>query len=285
MKSTMKLTLFRPVSGAVLLTLCLLAFYHQPSRAQSWEIGALAGVSVYNGDLSPVDNLDYLRMLRPAGGVFLRFGPADWLGVRLGYTATRLHGNANFNTTTVYNRQSVLLRTPLQELALTVELAPVRVRLFGLNFRPFLYGGAAVYHFSPQLRIDGVWIEMQPLGTEGQGLPGQPDRYRTTRVAIPAGGGLRLVVSDRIVLGAELGGRLPFTDYLDDVSGRTVNYPFLFEEGGEALAAVSNPLATDATQNYRRGNGAGDFYYFGGLSFHYRLGVGKSSWKVKCYRF
>jgi hypothetical protein len=281
----MKLTRFPLLSGALLSALCFLTFSPQPLRAQNWEIGAQGGVSVYNGDLSPVDNLDYFRMLRPMGGVFLRYGPTEWLGFRLGYIATRLHGNADFNTTTVYNRQAVLLRTPLQELALTAELAPVPLRLFGLRFRPFLYGGVAVYRFSPQLRIDGNWIEMQPLGTEGQGLPGQPPRYRTTRVAVPAGGGLRVAVSDRIVLGGELGGRLPFTDYLDDISGRTVSYPFLLEARGPGVAALSNPRATAATDNFRRGNRAGDFYYFGALSLHYRLGTGRRAREVKCYRF
>lgn len=245
----------------------------------------MVGVSAYNGDFSPVDNFDYLKMLRPAGSLFLRYGPTEWLGFRLGVTATRLHGDAQLNTTTVYNRQPVIMRTPLQEVALTAELAPVQLRIFGLNIRPYLYGGVAVYHFEPQLRIDGEWIKMQPLGTEGQGLEGQPPRYETTRMAVPVGGGIRVAVSDRIILGAEIGGRLAYTDYLDDVSGQQVNYPSLLEQRGLEVARLSNPLATDATQNFRRGNGAEDFYYFGGVSLHYRLGAGRGSRGVKCYQF
>ena len=273
-----------PALSSLFLLLSLLAA-SRGLKTQPLEVGALFGVSAYNGDLSPVDNLDYLKMLRPAGGVFLRYGPTEWLGFRLGLTVTRLHGDARFNTTTVYKQQPVLLRTPLQDLALTAEVSPFQVRIFGFNIRPYLYGGVAVYRFDPQLRINGEWIRMQPLGTEGQGLAGQPERYRTTRFAVPAGGGIRVAVSERIVLGAEAGGRLAYTDYLDDISGRTLNYPFLLEELGLEVASLSNPLATDTTRDFRRGNGAGDFYYFGAVSLHYRFGGEIRAREVKCYRF
>lgn len=256
------------------LSFCLLTFPLTRAPAQPLEIGVLGGVSVYNGDFSPVRNVDYFQILRPAGSIFLRYAPADWLGIRLGLLVTTLGGNSDLNTTTVYRNRSVALRTPLRDLALTVELSPFNIRLLGLDVRPYLYTGGALYHFEPQLRIDGQWVKMQPFGTEGQGLPGNPPRYKTQGFAFTAGGGIRVAISDRIVLGAELGGRIPYTDYLDDVSGLAVNYPRLLRERGAEVATLSNPAATENTGDYRRGNRAADFYYHGGVSIHYRFGVG-----------
>jgi hypothetical protein len=234
----------------------------------------MAGGSFYHGELIPIPFAQRYKLLRPAGSLFLRYSPADWLGIRLGATATRLHGDARYNGITVYRDLPVTLRTPLQEAALTIELSPVALRLFGREVRPYGYSGIAVCRFEPRLRIDGQWVEMQPLGTEGQGLAGNPSRYRTTRWVLPLGVGLRTALSERVLLGVELNARFPDTDYLDDISGRSVNYPLLRAERGETIARISHPAATERTGDYERGNAAMDAYFYGGLSLHYRFSVG-----------
>ena len=67
-------------------------------------------------------------------------------------------------------------------------------RLTGPNrerFTPFVYAGAGMCWFNPQALYEGQWVELQPLGTEGQGLPQYPDRqpYAKYTFVFPFGGG------------------------------------------------------------------------------------------------
>jgi hypothetical protein len=103
------------------------------------------------------------------------------------------------------------------------------------------------------------------------------------------GGGIRLRFSERFAIGAELGGRITFTDYLDDLSETRVNYAQLERERGEPIAQLSNPSFTGEQAEYRRGNGAKDYYYTGGITLFYNLnngalfGTGRN--KTGCYKF
>ena len=70
------------------------------------------------------------------------------------------------------------------------------------------------------------WVELKPLGTEGQNLPDVlrdlndlPDPYALTQISIPIGVGVRYTLADRWDLRLEVGLRNTFTDYLDDVGG------------------------------------------------------------------
>lgn len=214
----------------------------------------------------------------------MRYSPSPWLGLRLGATMTNLHGSSAYTPFTIYRDTPVEMRTPLRELALTFEFYPVDWQLFGLILQPYGYTGVAVCQFTPRLFFAGQWIEPQPLGTEGQGLAGEPDRYATTRPELPFGLGFRIALGRRVNLGLELNVRLPFTDYLDDISGQLVNYPLLLTERGEFVAKLSNPQGNELTGDFRRGNPGRDAYLFGGASFSYVLNSGNAR-RVRCPTF
>ncbi len=272
------------VIGSLLVALFLATAPVNLTQSQTWEVGAFVGLAVYHGELTPPEHLDYFQLLRPAGGLFVRYRASAWLRIRLAATAMQLHGSSTYTPYTIYRDSPVEMRTPLHELALTFEVSPMAMRLFGLDVRPFSYTGVAVCQFEPQLSYSGQWIKPQPLGTEGQGLAGQPEHYATTRPELPLGLGLRVALSQRVNLGLELNVRLPFTDYLDDISGGLVNYPRLLAERGEFIANLSNPQGTESTGDFRRGNPGKDAYLFGGASFSYVLNTGNSR-RVRCPTF
>jgi hypothetical protein len=73
-----------------------------------------------------------------------------------------------------------------------------------------------------------LWFPLQPIGTEGQTassidpqFPNRPapKQYSLWQVAIPMGVHLDFIINKSWVIGAEIGFRMTFTDYLDDVSG------------------------------------------------------------------
>ena len=70
------------------------------------------------------------------------------------------------------------------------------------------------------------WVELQPLGTEGQGSLSHPEKgdlYPLSQVVVPLGIGVKLSLGEKFSLIAEYGIRKTFTDYLDDVSGVYAN--------------------------------------------------------------
>ena len=95
------------------------------------------------------------------------------------------------------------------------------------NIVPYVFGGVGVYHFNPYTTdsIAGK-VFLHDVGTEGQylGLPGYPQPYNKTQLNIPIGLGIRYEVSEDLSVGLEICFRKLFTDYLDDVSTKYVDW-------------------------------------------------------------
>jgi hypothetical protein len=116
-------------------------------------------------------------------------------------------------------------------------------------FSPYLVAGIALFHHNPQARtpadLGGLWVDLQALGTEGQGRPSYAAPYNKIQLAIPLGLGFKWRMGDRWDLGLEIVPRITFTDYLDDVSGEYPNMPDL---GNPLAVRMSNrSLETIAT--------------------------------------
>ena len=244
----------------------------QKLHAQSTELGIMAGTSLYSGDLSPKEFGLYVGEVSPAFGFFGRFNVSQTFAFRLGVSLGKVSADdANHNRAD----RGLNFRSNITEFALTGELNLFKlVNYQDRGVMPYLFGGVALFHFNPETKFDGDYIELQPLGTEGQGLPGYDAPYQLTQLALPLGLGVKFMLNETITLGLEFGGRKLFTDYLDDVSDMQVNYFELLEGNGELAATLSNPTLKDPspdTADYRRGGEFKDWYYFGGLTLSFRL--------------
>lgn len=258
-----------------LLILVVLCFSYSFSCAQYAELGLSGGTSLYSGDLSPEEFGVYFEELNLAYGIFGRFNISKPFSLRVGIT----QGELTADDSKVPERETVRglnFRTTLTDIALTGEYNFLRIGAEdGVQIVPFVTGGVSVFYYSPETKLDGEFIELQPIGTEGQGLPGYDEPYRLAQAAIPVGAGLKFVFKNRVTLGFEFVGRRLFTDYLDDVSGREINYLDILEGNGELAARLSNPLITnpdDADIVYRRGGRFNDWYYFGMVTLSFNLG-------------
>jgi hypothetical protein len=105
----------------------------------------------------------------------------------------------------------------------------------------YFFGGIAGLYHNPQALYDGKWVNLQPLGTEGQGLPGMPAKYSRLNLAIPMGFGARYHFDKDWRIGFEVGYRLTFTDYLDDVSTNYYDNAELRRVRGDVAANVADP--------------------------------------------
>lgn len=264
------LFLIRPLSLSLLLT-GLLGLSAQGLQAQT-QLGIMGGVSLYSGDLSPQEFGVYFEEVRPAFGVFARFDLGRAAALRVGVNGASVEGD---DARHGREDRGLAFRSRITEFSLVGELNLFKIgaaRNRGLV--PYLFGGVAVFRFNPEAPFDGDYIELQPLGTEGQGLPNYEDPYRLTQFAVPMGVGVKVLLSDQLTLGLEFGGRMLFTDYLDDVSNTEVNYFDVLEGNGELAARLSRPTVEDPTADtsYRRGGQYNDWYYVGGVSLAFRIG-------------
>jgi hypothetical protein len=144
-----------------------------------------------------------------------------------------------------------------------------------VKWTPYAFIGFAVFHHNPQAiapktYLDGTtpdpkagqWVDLQPLGTEGQNstlLPTDANfgikPYSLIQAAIPFGVGGRFRLNEVLDLWADIGFRYTFTDYLDDVSKNYVDLGVLKDPLAQAMSYRTNEVAA-ATTSYtgRDGN-------------------------------
>jgi hypothetical protein len=211
----------------------------QTLQAQYLEAGIFAGSANYKGDIAPTIELSEYH---PAYGVSLRYNYTRYFSVKTNLLVGQISGSdANFQSP-IARERNLSFRSDITELSFQGEYSPLGFDILaGKTTTPYFFGGIGGFIFNPQANINGTWYDLQPLGTEGQGMTGYNTKYKRFSLSFPMGIGLRFSLNRRVNLGFEIGMRRTFTDYLDDVSKY---YPDL-----EALRA-SSPTA--ANLSYRR---------------------------------
>ena len=257
-------------------------FISQTVFAQ-FHIGVFAGGANYLGDLN--DKL--YKKTKPAIGLSLNYEVSDRFMLRSGFTFGKLEGGDQFSGSDFLKQhRNLTFKSSITEFSLIGELTVFN--LYNIRWSPYGFAGIAVFHFNPYVQDSGSKVFLQPLSTEGQGLPSNNQNpYKLTQLAIPFGGGVKFNLNDNIRLGVEVGLRRLFTDYLDDVSGFYADETELLNakgptavrlsyRGDEVPGEVSGyPDNGYATKGAERGNPkTKDWYYFTGLHLTFRLGGG-----------
>jgi opacity protein-like surface antigen len=250
--------------------------------SQHFEAGLLLGASNYLGDLSNNSGTVYIKETKPAFGALVRYNFNDMFTARLGLTYTWVAGrDANVKNDDFVKNRNLSFRSNILEFALTGEINIPGYQPYALSrpLSPYLFVGIAATKFNPKTRYQGNWEKLQPLGTEGQGMPGFDKEYGLTSFTIPFGVGVKYALTDKINLGLELGARRMSTDYLDDVSGNYVSYPDLLAGNGELAAALGNrtgeltggePVVVP-TGTQRGDRSESDWYFILGITVSYNF--------------
>mgnify|MGYP006276756931 FL=1 len=268
-------------------------FFPFRGNTQNLDAGVFLGLPSYSGDLSATQVGLYFDDLRVGGGFFLRSQFSRRLGLRYGLHYGRVSG---VRTTERANGYQPNFRSDLFEASAIAEVSPWTIGYYSskIIIAPYLTAGLALFRFNPRTLYRGEYIATQPLGTEGQGLPGYPAPYRRLQFSVPVGIGIKFIISDTWTIGAEITARKTFTDYLDDRSGNTVTYGDVVRGNGELAARISNHYLDPTPENfditYRRAGQFDDWYYFTGVTLSYRFQSARTIYKpglngVICPRF
>lgn len=271
------------MSAAFRLFLFALAFavmapvHGQRKFEQSKTMGFSVGTGYYLGELNP--NGHFAGRFQPGFGGFLRLNMTRRFGVRAALHQTRLlYYDADSPDPWIQNR-NLHFRNAITEGSVVAEFNYSRYQIGNTKdrFTGYLFAGLSLYSHMPEAEIDGIWYELQPLGTEGQGTTAGGERYATTGFAVPFGFGFKWNLGHFSALNLEWGMRRTWTDHLDDVAGYYASLAVLEEEAGplsemlseERIEAEGN--LEDPVGQMRGFNGLDDRFAVVSVSLTFRI--------------
>ncbi|MEM7103748.1 MAG: DUF6089 family protein [Bacteroidota bacterium] len=251
--------------------------------AQHMEVGLFTGVSYYSGDISLSSNI--LKDANFSYGIFARYNISNYFGVKANVYRGRISASdANSNDE---NRRlrNLSFRNDITEIGLTAEFNILGYQPYALEkiFSPYIYAGIAGFFHNPQANYEDQWYNLQPLGTEGQGINGYPDLYKKFTMSVPFGAGVKVALNDKWNIGLDMGLRWTSFDYLDDLSTIYVNNDELLANSPHpnpdlvvALANRTGEYLGGEPVNYETGTSRGDdnnndWYFMGGLTISYNF--------------
>lgn len=184
-----------------------------------WEFGLMAGFSNYQGDLS--NGLNDWDTYKNCVGAQAKVHFDETVKLRGGFTYAQVMADDAFSRSAWRRNRNLNFRSNIFELSLVSEIHLFTSPVFNQGFHPYLIAGIAGFRFNPQARYENQWVDLQPLGTEGQQTNYLENRskYSLTQIAIPTGFGVEISLGSKWYMYVEFGYRWTITDFLDDVSG------------------------------------------------------------------
>jgi len=249
---------------------------HQHNNWSRSELGVLGGVSYYIGDL----NQKHFNNSNLAGQIFYRYNIHSRLAYRFNFTYGFIEGYDSESKRSLYKNRNLSFQTELYEFATGIEFSYFPFEIGHKRYRgtAYLLAEIGLTKINPQAEYNGDMVDLQPLGTEGQGTStNDRGKYSTLQLNVPLGIGFRVSISRNIAFNGEYGIRFMFSDYLDDVhSYRYADPAVILAENGPMAADLSN-RSLDGSRFGRRGDPTSrDWYTFVGVGFSFRLAGNKA---------
>jgi len=267
-----------------LLFIVVFAFIFSSNAQQfkpNTEIGVLLGASYYLGDL----NTTHFNQSLPAAGLVIRKNIDRRFVYKAEVMLINLRSDERGSDDTIAANRGLHFSNnffqedggglPLFELSgqLEFNFLPYDPGNPLYTWTPFVYTGLSIFNFNPQAENkDGEWVDLQELGTEGQGTTTFPDRqkYALIHFSIPLGGGVKIAINKSFNIILEYSARKTFTDYLDDVS---TTYPGNnLTDMSNASYEMSDPSGTHLAGVQRGNPDKKDWYSFAGITLSFKLG-------------
>lgn len=260
------------------------------SLSPSNFLGDLGGNPGKGGAFLKDNNISNTKLL--IGGHFSVY-PSEWIGIRLSLTHGTIAGDdalikAQGGLEEARKARNQSFKSKINEVVLVTELYPTvfleeDATELAHKIRPYVLLGVGVFHFNPQGKdpVNGDWINLKELHTEGEGFPEYPERknYKLTQINIPLGIGIKYYLNDKVSVSAEFILRKTFTDYLDDVSTTYIDNNLFYKNLPLNTAIVANRMYDKSVgfANRNAGDKRGssdnkDSYYSTGIKFSFRLG-------------
>ena len=287
----------------LIFTISLILTLTFVSSGQSTYYGAGVGQGLYWGDLNAPNFFTNLTSNNGfAFQAFVRHHYNPYFSFKANAMFSRVRGDDANSNLEWQQQRNLRFKSVVNELSASVEFYPLKFTPAGYesSWSPYVTFGVGGFYFNPTTELNGNEFELQPLGTEGQGMDGYGDKYNRVGASFLFGGGLAVKINKNLIIHADVIGRRSNTDYLDDVSQFYVNYDDLRSGNGILAATLADrtpeffgstePIQRE-TGSQRGGESVRDYYFSGMISFSILLNEGKNSFKknskssVKCPKF
>jgi len=253
--------------------------------SQVHEFGFFSGAGYYIGDLN---KSHFSQQDLCFGLVYKTDFPNERMSLRFHLMFNKLKANDSKS-----GIESQIYRN-LEFKSEVIEFGPI-IEIDFFNFHPgqnhtdqpdfgspYFFAGINYMRMNPKGKLDGEWVELQPLGTEGQGTILRNNnneivkKYSKNQIVIPFGLGLKMNITHHLSFSLEYGMRKTFTDYFDDVSGLYPDLIALAEESPKA-AQMSDRSGypqglNDSSFGLQRGDASNkDWYAVSGIILTYEF--------------
>jgi len=231
-------------------------------QKQRHEIAFLYGWGNYMGDLGGLDkpgtywflwDLEITEFQTSYGGQY-RYNIDQMHAVNATFISGNVSGSDALTGYSNRNNRNVTFKSKVIEFSVAYEFHFLRPEpshiykikgaqgLSGNSFDAYAYLGVGGFYFNPQGMANGSgWTDLQPLGTEGQGLPGGPSAYSLFNFSVPMGIAFQYQLNRHFKIGIDYGYRFTGTDYLDDVSTIYYDNDVIRAQKGDVAALFANP--------------------------------------------
>ncbi len=293
-----------------LFTYCLiLSSFISTAQEKQWEIGYLMGTSQFLGEMGDSKNegrpFIYDLQWKLTGlnfGGYVRYHYTPMIAFRANFIYGRLSGADSLSENPERSNRNLHFKSHVIELSGLLEIqlyktsgirgfknvlrsASVSKRIGKNQAEIYVYGfiGIGMFHFNPKAEYKGKWYSLQPLGTEGQGVPGSEKKYKRIQACIPMGLEAFFTTNPKVYrIGLELGWRYTFSDYIDDISGKYADPDQIEKYNGSIARALSSRAVVDPA-NASKGSPRGDpkdkdSYIFTVINFTYIIGRQKQEY-------
>jgi hypothetical protein len=248
---------------------------------QSKELGLALGTGYYLGDLNPGKHLG--GRLNAGFGGYYRHNFTGRISMRANFFRGQVEAWDADSSDPWQQNRNLHFRNEISEVSALIEINYLEHRMGnpGDRFTAFLFTGIAAYSHSPEALVDGLWIPLQPLGTEGQGTTWGESRgldpYSTAGFSVPFGFGFKANIGPFMAICFDWAVRKTWTDFLDDVSGSYADALVLQQEKGELSMELADQSLLQLGGNtnqagMQRGDpGRSDKYGFLSASISFRI--------------
>lgn len=271
---------FRPFKrcliGASIALVCLFLapslsaqYYSNQSywKNERHEVALGLGVINFLGELGGRDAIgsDFimdmeLSMFRPAVHLEYRYRVARSIVIKGGLHYGIIAGNDALTEEPFRKNRNIHFKSNIFELSVKgefniYEIQPgARYKLLGVKTKPkggVLYGfvGVGITYYNPKANYNGEWVELKPLGTEGQNFDDGPVPYSNFTPVFPMGLGYRSYLSNQLSIGIEISHRITLSDYMDDTSTEYYDKNAIGLSDGPVAAYLSDPSIGFRTNN------------------------------------
>lgn len=256
-------------------------------------LGDLGGRNQIGTDFSPVDLDLQATSLGGVLGFRYRFKP-KW-ATTFNVSGGLLRGSDANTDEIIRNSRNLSFRSPIVTVSQRLEFLFYTYEQFGgrynipgiraakeRNTQMYLFAGIGGSYYNPQAELNGTWVNLADLNTEGQGLVGGPKDYQPFTVAVPMGIGFRWGLDKVYRIGFEFSYVFLFSDYIDDVSGNYYDRDEINTAYGSDAAYLSNPSVQNQhwfSEGQQRGDDNKDSYVTANIVIYRNLTYKPTNYK------